>query len=610
MLRSSQLGEVHRAVVTSVPALQDIASLVCLCSDKTGTLTTAVITIIPDSIAHSPDFEKSDVLTYAAASANKDKLGDPIDSAIVRACPPPEGWTQERLVGFSPVTKRTLAFVTTNDGNQLVIAKGILSKILDTSAGGKDDAEVQWKVTNDATFCEKMKVEDEKLSKSGYKTIAIAVSSDGGKSFQFVGVLPMLDPPRDDTKKTIEFLHKANVSVKMITGDHQNIAIETAKLINLGTDIHAGQEVRDEESDEVKDLILHADGFAQVLPSDKRAVVQCLRHEHGMVVGMTGDGVNDAPALSAAQVGIAVEGATDAAKSAAAIILTDPGLSPIFGAIVSSREIFRKVKTYVVYRVAASIFLVTTLCTAIYISACSVDSVLIILLALFNDLSMLGIAHDRVAASRKPELPRVAEITIRAVFFGFTAFAFAMLFIYTVNPTADANSNVWKGTDVEFFCSKQTSAMIWVYLTVLSEALVFSVRIPTGFCWQGKRPTIWLFIGVGATDVIVSLLAGVWKKMWMTDILLTWAWAIASFFVIDALKVLVFCVICGQETGATITFDEFVAYEDEAIDDPEEHAAMMAERRASEKAKRMSIHKEHTLTPKEVSRESLFWVNR
>ena len=153
-------------------------------------------------------------------------------------------------------------------------------------------------------------------------------------------------------------------------------------------------------------------------PSDKRSVVSFLRHDQGFVVGMTGDGVNDAPALSAAQVGIAVEGATDAAKSAAAIILTDPGLSPIFGAIVSSREIFRKVKTYVIYRVSASVFLVLSLTTIIYVSACSVESVLIILLALLNDLSMLGISHDHVDASRKPELPRVTEIISRALFFG------------------------------------------------------------------------------------------------------------------------------------------------------------------------------------------------
>lgn len=143
--------------------------------------------------------------------------------------------------------------------------------------------------------------------------------------------------------------------------------------------------------------------------------------------------------------------------------------------------------------------------------------------------------------------------------------------------------------------------MVWLFLTILSEALVFSVRVPTGFFWEGKRPTIWLFLGVFSTDVLVSLLAGVWKKMWMSDILLTWAFATGSFFAVDALKVLMFRVILGQEAGATISFEEFLEHKEETvdIDDPEEHAEVMAERRKSAKAARHSIHMQHTLTERE-----------
>ena len=275
---------------------------------------------------------------------------------------------------------------------------------------------------------------------------------------------------------------------------------------------------------------------------------------------------------------------------------------------MSSREIFRKVKTYVIYRVAASIFLVLSLTTLIYISACSVESILIILLALLNDLSMLGIAHDRVSASRKPELPRVNEIIFRAVFFGFVSYAFCMLFAYTVNPTSKANSNVWKDIQVEFFCSKQTSAMIWLFLTILSESLVFSVRVPTGFFWQGKPPTIWLIIGVIGTDVLVSLLAGVWKYMYMTDILLTWALAIGAFIAVDCTKMLVFCVILGQDAGSTISFEEFLEAEHEAeleheakmkAEDPEQHAEIVAEKKRLDKAARHSVHKQHMLSESE-----------
>ncbi|GMH91854.1 hypothetical protein TrVE_jg14412 [Triparma verrucosa] len=591
-----ELGEVHKAVVTSVPALQDIASMSILCSDKTGTLTTAIITINKELVVAAPDFDKNKVLLYAAAAANPDKLGDPIDSAILRACQSPHKggsrpWKQDRSIGFSPVTKRTVCFVTTDDGSKLIIAKGILSKILDTSHGGVDDAELQWKVKDSPEFCAEMTAEDERLSKLGYKTISICVSTDGGKSFSFCGVVPMLDPPRADTKKTIAFLHYANVSVKMITGDHQNIAIETGKLINLhGSDIqiHPGDTVRG-EGEEVNNLIWDSDGFAQVLPSDKRKVVQVLRHDFRTVVGMTGDGVNDAPALSAAQVGIAVEGATDAAKNAAAIILTDPGLSPIYGAIVMSREIFRKVKSYVVYRIACSIFMVLTLCILVFISACSVQPVLIILLALLNDISMLPIAYDHVSASRSPELPRARSLVIRALFFGTVSTCLAMLYFYTIQPMRDGNSEVFHNISFDqFFCSTETSALVWLFLCILSESLIFTVRVPNGYFFQAQAPSIYLVASVLATDILVSLLAGVWKGMWFTDILITWAFGISSFLVIDAAKVFFFCKILGEEECETITFQQFV---DAPDDTTIVNASVDADVEADVKTVQMSLAK-------------------
>jgi H+-transporting ATPase len=175
----------------------------------------------------------------------------------------------------------------------------------------------------------------------------------------------------------------------MITGDHQNIAKETARLIGLGMNIHKGEEVRN-ASHTRDEMVMKADGFAQVLPRDKREVVLILRK----TFGMTGDGVNDAPALSAAQCGIAVDDATDAAKNAAAIMLTTPGLSAIYSAILEIRRIFRKLKAYIIYRFAASIQIVTVLTLLIYISRCAINFFFIILLALLNDLTLLPIAYD------------------------------------------------------------------------------------------------------------------------------------------------------------------------------------------------------------------------
>ncbi len=152
------------------------------------------------------------------------------------------------------------------------------------------------------------------------KTIGIAICEDNARDvenpkFRFIGLLPMIDPPRDDTAQTIASLHNANISVKMITGDHANVGRETARLIGLGTNIRPGEEIRTTANNHIKhEMIWEADGFAAVLPSDKREVVMVLKEDFGVVTGMTGDGVNDAAALSAAQVGIAVEGSTDAAK--------------------------------------------------------------------------------------------------------------------------------------------------------------------------------------------------------------------------------------------------------------------------------------------------------
>merc|ERR1719263_1638506 len=216
----------------------------------------------------------------------------------------------------------------------------------------------------------------------------MAEPADG--PMRFMAVVPMLDPPREDTKETIFRIRQANIAVKMITGDHLNIAIETSRLIGLGTGILPATDLWP-ASHERDEIIVNADGFAQVLPKDKREVILVLQNR-GLVVGMTGDGVNDAPALAQAQIGIAVDGATEAARSAADIILTTPGLSAIFDAVVESRTIFARLRAYVLYRMAATIQIVVVLSIMIYGYDVVMDPLYVILLALFNDISMLPIA--------------------------------------------------------------------------------------------------------------------------------------------------------------------------------------------------------------------------
>ena len=429
-LGASYLAKNYHAIVTSTPALQDIASMSMLCSDKTGTLTTANMSIIEESIYAADGFTNHEVIMYAYLCSNSDKKDDPIDRAIVTAfsksAASDDGYNQTEIIGFNPSVKRVVAFVKGPKGETITIAKGLPAKIMDTSAGAVDDHELQWKVDmfENKLFIEEVTTRDTDLSSSGYKTIAIGMCMGNARElgssavWKFVGLLPMLDPPRHDTPATIESLHHANISVKMITGDHVNVGKETARLIGLGTNIHPGEVMRNAPTDEKNKMIWDADGFAAVLPSDKREIVITLRNHFGLVTGMTGDGVNDAPALSAAQVGIAVDGATDAAKNAADLILTQAGLSPIYGAVLESRRIFARIKSYVIYRVAASVVLVLTLSIVIFIKGCAIDPLYVIILALLNDLSMIPVAYDNAAATTKPQLPSARALVYQSLFYG------------------------------------------------------------------------------------------------------------------------------------------------------------------------------------------------
>merc|ERR1712190_491112 len=220
---------------------------------------------------------------------------------------------------------------------------------------------------------------------------------------QFAAIEPMLDPPRADTKLTIHRIRTAGIAVKMVTGDHLNIAVETSRLIGLGTGVLPASDLWP-ASATWDELIVSADGFAQVLPKDKREVVLVLQNR-GLVVGMTGDGVNDAPALAQAQIGIAVDGATEAARSAADIVLTTPGLTAIFDAVAESRMIFGRLRSYVLYRLAATIQIVLVLSFLIYRYNDPLPALYVILLALLNDVTMLPVSSDNATAAAVPEIP-------------------------------------------------------------------------------------------------------------------------------------------------------------------------------------------------------------
>lgn len=609
-LGASFLAKEHSAIVTSIPALQDIASMSMLCSDKTGTLTTAKMTVINERCVPIGEFDADDVVRFGMLCSNADKKDDPIDKAVLGAYERSEsaqsknkGWKQTEIIGFNPTVKRVVAFVNAN-GKTLTIAKGLPAKIIDTSAGSEDDHECQWKVVgaDDPKFVEQITKEDTALSTAGYKTIAIAMcegdgrQSDHGK-WKFVGLMPMLDPPREDTPATIASLHHANISVKMITGDHVNVGKETCRLIGMGVDLHAGEEIRTAANPESRnEMIYNADGFGAVLPSDKREVVLTLRNEFGLVTGMTGDGVNDAAALSAAQVGIAVEGATDAAQNAADLILTEAGLRPIYGAVLESRRIFARIKSYVVYRMAASAILVLVLSIVVFGgNGCTVESILIILLALINDVSMLPVAYDNADATAKPQLPNTTKLILTSLYFGLVHTALILGWLFGLGGTS---SDQEIGSLIDFkecynnvSFTDPTGAFIWLHLLIVTELAIFSVRAPSFFFLS--LPSIWLIVSVLGTCIIATIVAHFALDLSGWGILWIWLYNIVSFVLVDAGKIW-FRQMIDDAPGEIIATDELIEVKKQT--EVQQH---------QEKRKRYSVHQKSALEPSDFLHESV-----
>jgi H+-transporting ATPase len=327
--------------------------------------------------------------------------------------------------------------------------------------------------------------------------------------------------------------------------------VNFAHIIGLGTNIVAGETMRNAQSETKNNIIWESDGFAAVLPSDKREVVMTLRNHFGLVTGMTGDGVNDAPALSAAQVGIAVDGATDAAKNAADLILTEPGLSPIYGAVLESRRIFARIKAYVIYRVAASVVLVSSLSIIIFVTGCSVGSLYVIILALLNDVSMIPVAYDNAKATTKPQLPKARSLVYQSAFYGVVQAFLTIMFIFSM----DYDKHLFQDIDLHQ-CTPQTSAFIWLHLVFCTELMIFSVRAP-GFMLFSSMPSWKLVVSVICTCGIGIIIAMFSADFWLAGENVGWVllFNVASLIVVDILKVQ-FRYFINEEPGETIDTDE------------------------------------------------------
>ena len=382
-----------QAIVSKLVAIEELAGVDVLCADKTGTLTQNKLTL---GDPFCLDAITADQLILAGALASQAANNDTIDLAVLGGLKDKEALKPYQVIHFTPfdpVHKRTEATVKGADGKTFKVTKGAPQVILALSANAAAAKSAVDKAVDD-------------FAARGFRALGVARTDSDGK-WQLLGVLPLFDPPRVDAKSTVATAAQMGVKIKMVTGDALAIAREMAKTLGMGSNILDANTLGDSKTDEtaaIAKTIEDADGFAQVFPEHKFHIVDVLQ-KHGHIVGMTGDGVNDAPALKKADCGIAVSGATDAARAAAAIVLLTPGLSVIIDAIKESRRIFQRMNSYAIYRIAETLRVLLFMTLAIVVfNFYPLTAIMIVMLALLNDGAILSIAYDNVIYRNKPEV--------------------------------------------------------------------------------------------------------------------------------------------------------------------------------------------------------------
>jgi H+-transporting ATPase len=506
-----------KAIVSRLTAIEELAGVDILCSDKTGTLTQNKLTL---GDPFGVDGVSPEQVILFAALASRAENNDTIDLAVIGGLKNDQDLKSYHAVHFVPfdaVHKRTEATVKGPDGKEFKVSKGAPQVILELSKNADQVNAAVEKVVNE-------------FAVRGFRSLGVA-RNDGDDNWQFVGVLPLFDPPREDAKDTIATALQMGVKVKMVTGDALAIAKETAAKLGMGANILDAANLGDskkQESATVADSIEKADGFAQVFPEHKFHIVEVLQ-KRGHIVGMTGDGVNDAPALKKSDCGIAVSGATDAARAAAAIVLTTPGLSVIIDAIKESRRIFQRMNSYAIYRIAETLRVLFFMTLAILIfNFYPLTAVMIVMLALLNDGAILSIAYDNVQYKNQPE-----EWNMRMVL-GIST-------VLGVIGVISAFALFYLGERVFHLDRAHIQTLMYLKLSVAGHLTIFLTRTRHSF-WS-IRPAKILWIAVLGTQSIATLIAV--YGLFMTPLgwgwaLFVWVYALAWFLLNDRIKILAY----------------------------------------------------------------------
>ncbi|KAI3915303.1 hypothetical protein MKX01_035562 [Papaver californicum] len=547
---SHKLSE-QGAITKRMTAIEEMAGMDVLCSDKTGTLTLNKLSVDKALIeVFKKDVSKEDVILLAAR-ASRIENQDAIDACMVGMLADPKearaGIEEVHFFPFNPVDKRTALTYIEADGSWHRASKGAPEQII--------------------SLCNCTKAVEDKINLiidnyagRGLRSLALAVQTvpertkeSPGEPWEFVGLLPLFDPPRVDSAETIRKALNLGVSVKMITGDQLAIAKETGRRLGMGTNMYPsasllGQTDSTSESIPIDQLIEEADGFAGVFPEHKYNIVKKLQ-ESKHIVGMTGDGVNDAPALKRADIGIAVDDSTDAARSAADIVLTEPGLSVIISAVLTSRAIFQRMKNYTIYAISITIRIVFGFMLISLIWRFNFSPFMVLVIAILNDGTIMTISKDRVKPSPSPDSWKLKDIFATGIVLGSYQALMTVLFFWIIYET-DFFPKTFHVRSIRESPHEMTSAL-YLQVSIVSQALIFVTRSRSwSYC---ERPGCWLAFAFMVAQLIATAIAVYLKWNYARIHGIGWGWAgviwlfsFVTYIPLDILKFLTRYILSGR----------------------------------------------------------------
>ena len=548
---ASQLAK-KQVIVKRLTAIEELASVSILCSDKTGTLTMNRLSFDTPYLTNkgntTNDFQGTGVrytdeeLLLFSYLASEPGAHDPIETAVRKAALSTvtllknktaqdhsvPGYKVNNFIPFNPTSKYTEGTAThLSSGKRFRVIKGAPQVIIKLCGGHEEASETVIDFAN-----------------RGLRALGVARTIDEDMTkFELVGLISLLDPPREDSAATIKECEAMGVNVKMITGDQQIIAKEVAHRLGMQRTILDAHKLIDPtmSDDQLCDRVVKADGFAHVIPEHKYRVVELLQ-QRGYLVGMTGDGVNDAPALKKANVGIAVEGCTDAARSAADIVLLAEGLSTIVDGIKCSRAIFQRMRSYALYRIASTIHFLLFFFISILAYGFALPDRLILMIAVLNDAATLVISVDNARISKRPDKWRLGQLLTLSFILGFLLmlvslghFYFAKaMYPFTITGTEVDNEEHWK----------IVQTIMYLQISSCPHFVIFSTRLGT---WWWKSAPSWFFtIAIVGTQIIAGVICLTGPEA-LEAYPIGWAWTLGvlavsavAFMLLDVVKVYTF----------------------------------------------------------------------